>query len=343
MTAFRHTTTERRPPAASQPTTTTLSFHPSATAGIFDAGASRHVIHAHTSGGRPRTHWIGSGPYACWGSVQGAICAAACIMRWSLRASYVDSYRRFFVTSGGVPSSGREDARLRRHRRHRRADASSGRAPRLDVVHVYLDDSGDGGFKFGSGSSSHLVMAACVFHSPEDLSAAVQMIEDCASRNRLSREFKYSRTADRFKDCFFSCVAPATFSVRAIIIDKSIIYSEKLRSSPSALKSYAIRQLLTRNYGQLRDAKIFIDGQDTKAFGMEDSAYLMRMVNREQPGTISQVRHVDSNASRPIQLADMIAGAINCSVRTHRPSSDRHVQTFRPRTFQPRGTYWFYK
>jgi hypothetical protein len=35
-------------------TTTTRLFQPAATAGIFVAGASRQLIHAHTSGARPR-------------------------------------------------------------------------------------------------------------------------------------------------------------------------------------------------------------------------------------------------------------------------------------------------
>lgn len=210
-------------------------------------------------------------------------------------------------------------------------------------MHVYLDDSGDGGFKFNQGSTSHLVMAACVFRTPTDIAETVEFIEGCAEHNRMTREFKYSDTRDRIKSCFFRCIAPAQFDVRTIIIDKSLIYSELLRSSPSALKSYAIRMLLTKNYGQIRDAKVFIDAQDTKAFGVEDSSYLMRMVNRESPGTISQVRHLDSTTSRPIQLADMIAGAVNRAVRTHRPNSPAHLDTFRRRTWQPRGTYWYFR
>lgn len=159
----------------------------------------------------------------------------------------------------------------------------------------------------------------------------------------MTQEFKYSATKDRIKDCFFGCIGPAEFRVRTIIINKSMLYSEKLRSSPPALKSFAIRMLLTKNFGQIQDAKVFIDGQDTRAFGVEDSAYLMRVVNREAPRTISQVRHVDSKTSRPIQLADMVAGAINRAVRTHRPSSSKHVAMFHHRTYQPEGSYWFYK
>lgn len=186
-------------------------------------------------------------------------------------------------------------------------------------------------------------MSACVFDAVEDVSHVAELIDECAQGRRITREFKYSERSEASRDHFFECITPARFTVRAIIIDKSLIYSDHLRESPEALKSYAIRMLLTKNFGQIRDAKVFIDGQDTRAFGMGDASYLMRMVNREAPGTIAQVRHVDSATSRPIQLADMIAGAINRAVRTDRLSSARHLATFARRTHQPRGSYWHFR
>jgi hypothetical protein len=101
--------------------------------------------------------------------------------------------------------------------------------------------------------------------------------------------------------------------------------------------------LLTKNFGQIHNAKVFIDGQDTKAFDMGDSEYLVKMVNGQSPGTISQVKHVDSKTSRPIQLADMVAGAILRAVRTDQPSTPKHLDTFRQRTYQPEGSYWYFK
>lgn len=210
-------------------------------------------------------------------------------------------------------------------------------------VHVYIDDSGDGGYKFGRGSTSHLVMAACVFRHPGDIRHVVQLIDGCASNRRMTKEFKYSERSEQTRDLFFEVIAPAKFHVRTIIIDKSTIYSEKLRESPQALKSFAIRMLLTKNYGQIRGAKVFIDGDDTKAFGVGDGDYLIRMVNGESPGTISEVRHMNSLASRPIQLADMVAGAVLRAVRTDQPNSSAHLETFKRRLFQPEGSYWFFK
>jgi len=215
-------------------------------------------------------------------------------------------------------------------------------ACKIDRVHVFIDDSGCGGFKIGQGSSSHLVMAACVFRDPLQIELLAEVAEQCRVRRSHRREFRYSRCNDKLRDAFFECIAPVGFHVRAIVMDKSQIYSPELRANPAKFRSYAIRMLLTKNFGQIKDAKVVIDGQSSKAFGVNDSDYLTRMVNREAPGTISSVKFDDSRYNIGIQLADMCAGAINRGVQTHRPSDPRHLVLIRPRTYQPRGTLWHF-
>ncbi|MFJ6002568.1 DUF3800 domain-containing protein [Arthrobacter sp. NPDC092385] len=207
-------------------------------------------------------------------------------------------------------------------------------------MHIFIDDSGDGGFKFDSGSSSHLVMAACVFRDPQQIELLNKCIANCAAHNGLRTEFKYFKTKERVKDCFFDCTKPVEYSIRAIYMDKSKLWSPKLRSSPSALKSYAIRQLLSKGFGTIHDAKVIIDGQDTKAFGMSDHNYIMNMANRENPGAIRRITYGDSKQNVGIQLADMVAGAINRGVRTHKPADTKHLAIIKPRTWQPQGTLW---
>nr|WP_158716205.1 DUF3800 domain-containing protein [Blastococcus sp. Marseille-P5729] len=209
-------------------------------------------------------------------------------------------------------------------------------------MHVFIDDSGDGGLKIGQGSTSHLVMAACIFRDPFEIQRLAAQVAVCRTATRHTREFKYSSTKESVKDAFFAHVATINFDVRAIVIDKAKIYSTKLRSEPQALKAYALRMLLTKNFGQITDAKIIIDGQDTKAFGVQDSEYLTRMVNRETPGTIATVKFDDSRANIGIQLADMIAGAINRGCRTHKKANPKHLALIRPRTYYPTGTLWHF-
>lgn len=211
-------------------------------------------------------------------------------------------------------------------------------------MHIYIDDSGDSGFAFGSGSTRFMVMAACLFFQTQDIEAASVAVEMCREKNRQSREFKYTKTRDGIRDCFFECTADVSFSVRTIVVDKLQLRSAHLRENPRDLKSYAIKQLLTHGDGFIQDAKVFVDGQDTKSFQMSDAQYFKSNVNREQPGAVSQVAFVDSKDSNPIQIADMVAGAIHRFVREDEKHSDRHINTFTRRLVRPLGgSFWRYR
>lgn len=211
-------------------------------------------------------------------------------------------------------------------------------------MHIYIDDSGDSGFAFDSGSTRFMVMAACLFNRPEDIEAASAAVQRCKEMNRQSREFKYAKTRDGIRDCFFRCTAHVPFAVRAIVIDKATLRSSHLRTHPRDLKSFAIKQLLTHGDGFIHQAKVFVDGQDTRAFQMSDARYFTRNVNRESPGSVSQVTFVDSKHSSPIQIADMVAGAIHRFVREDEKHSDRHFNMFPRRLVRPLGgSFWRYR
>lgn len=219
----------------------------------------------------------------------------------------------------------------------------SGATVTVRRVHIYLDDSGDAGFKFGQGSTRFLVIAACVFDSPADIELAAACIEQCRQQNRQSREFKYAKTKDSIKTCFFRCTESAKHHVRAIVVDKPAIRSSHLRDNPNDLKSYAIHQLLTHTFGTVKDAKVVIDGQDTRSFRMADRDYFMRQVNGKAPGTLRDVEFADSRTNVLIQLADMTAGAVHRAVRQDDKSDGTHLQLIRRRTFQPRGSIWHFR
>jgi hypothetical protein len=179
-------------------------------------------------------------------------------------------------------------------------------------VHAFLDDSGDPGMKLSTGSSRHLVMAACIFRDPEDIEKAATTIRAC--RDAIPRgerwEFKHARTSSSMKQTFFEAIRPLRFDVRAIVIDKNELYSAPLMSRRGYLQNYAIKQLLAHTAGTLRDAKLVIDGNDSKAFKVSAGPYFLREVNAAVPGTLRKVSCEDSVRNPLIQLADMIAGTI---------------------------------
>lgn len=209
-------------------------------------------------------------------------------------------------------------------------------------MHIFVDDSGDGGFKLDRGSSAFLVMAAAVFPDPKEIEHLARCLSDCRAACSHQREFKFTKTSKKVRASFFSHIRPVDFHVRAIIIDKRNIHSPKLRSDPPLFKSWAIRQLLSKTYRQVQDAKVVVDGQDTRAFGISDAAYLMDMVNRETPRAIREVKFDDSKHNIGIQLADMCAGVI----RRHEELRKADMEQFnfvRMRAIQPKGNYWRFK
>ncbi|WP_152609624.1 DUF3800 domain-containing protein [Brevibacterium linens] len=215
------------------------------------------------------------------------------------------------------------------------------REPVKPSTWVYLDDSGDG--STSQQASSHLVMATCVFRSTEDMEHASRLVDQCAEKFGIKGEFKFSKTRKKVKDYFFDSMHEAKFSVRAICLDKQLIKSRKYTTNAPMMKGLAIAQLLDHGFGILQNSKVFIDGQDTKAFKIPDAAYFMDAANRKNPGAVAQVKFVDSHSNRLIQLADMHAGAINAHFRRDKPRLTHYIPTFQHRMRIPDGTLWHFK
>ena len=209
-------------------------------------------------------------------------------------------------------------------------------------MHVFIDDSGCGGMKLDSGSSRHLVMAAAVFRDPKQIEGLKSRGEELQQRFGKAGEFKYNKTSKKMRSQYFEMIKDLTFAVRAIHMDKTRLTSDHLKSSASALKSFAIRELLTHTFGQIRNAKIVVDGEDLRAFEVEDREYLMGMANRAQSGTVHSVKFDDSKLNVGLQLADMIAGASHRHLRRENEHSSNHFSTFVHRTYQPAGSFWNY-
>ncbi len=209
-------------------------------------------------------------------------------------------------------------------------------------MHVYIDDSGDGGMKFGKGSTRFLVMAACVFDDTRQIELLDQKVSDLSQQLHRKPEFKFHKTKKTHKRMFFEAIEPVNFAVRVLVIDKTVLYSETLRKSPSKLKSFAISLLLTHTFDTVKNAKILIDGQDTKSFGITDASYIMKKANGSGKTVVRKVEFVDSRNSVGIQLADMIAGAIRQYAESGEKSTELY-DTFKTRTFQPEGSYWVFK
>lgn len=215
---------------------------------------------------------------------------------------------------------------------------------------VFLDDSGDSGHKFEKGSTKFVVISACIFKSPESITQAQELISDARTQRapdgsvyRVEREFKYSSTRRAHKDAFFEALKPADFVIKTIYVNKQRLYSKKFLEDPNSLKSYLIQALITSPFSPLVNAKLVIDGQDTRAFNMPDRDYFLNKVAQLSPGAVTSVEWADSKENALIQLADMVAGATRKKLEDLCPVATGHFQTFAARAYQRvGGTYWHF-
>lgn len=194
---------------------------------------------------------------------------------------------------------------------------------------VFIDESGDPGFKLARGSTEVFVAAMVAFENSEAATATQTAIESVAARLRISDEFRFNKSRHEVRDAFFKGIEKCAFRVRAIVVKKALIYSPHLRSDKEAFYSFFVRSMLSFDGGLLRGATVIIDGSGDRTFKRELKTYLRK---RLEPGALKDVRFSNSQSDRLVQLADMCAGAIARSYKTDRDFPGRWRAMLRPKT-----------
>ena len=189
---------------------------------------------------------------------------------------------------------------------------------------IFIDDSGDPGFKVEKGSSEVFVIALIIFGDFLDGEETALKIKRLRQSMMLKDnfEFRFNKCRKEFRCKFLSTVADSRFRVRAMVMQKDRIYGRELRRSKESFYSYAIKMVLKHHGGTIRDAKIRLDGHGDRQFRNTISLYLRRELNSPQNKIFKDLKFVDSQKNVLIQLADMVAGAIN---RSYSNKDDRNT------------------
>jgi hypothetical protein len=187
---------------------------------------------------------------------------------------------------------------------------------------VFIDDSGDPGFKFEKGSSRFFVISLVIFHDELEAEKAAVAIKEL--RRELgfpnSVEFKFNKSRRKIRERFLQTVNPFDFRIRSLVIDKQLIYSNELKNNKNSFYSYAIKQALKHSKSVL-NAKIKIDGSGDREFRKGFQSYLRRELNSHQRKIMRNCRLVDSKGNVLVQMADMVAGSIRRSYDTSKTDS----------------------
>lgn len=174
---------------------------------------------------------------------------------------------------------------------------------------IFIDDSGDPGFKLNRGASKFFIIACVVFDSKigaEYTSASLKMLKEKMGWKQ-EREFKFHRANDMQKEMFFAAIKNHDFKIRAIVVDKSKIAEPNLKKSESFYS--LIIQTVLHEYKGMNKARIALDGSGNRNFRKKATVAVRKAVNKNGRKMVD-FRLVDSKDEVLIQLADMIAGAI---------------------------------
>ena len=180
---------------------------------------------------------------------------------------------------------------------------------------VFIDDSGDPGFKIEKGSSTHFVIAMVCFDDELEAEKTAVAIKELKRELKLkdNEEFKFSKSCRDYRIEFLKTVNKFNFKIRCLVVDKTKVYSPELKGNKNSFYSYFIKEALKNNNETILEAKIRIDGSGNKIFRNNFITYLKKELNYKEKKVMENCRLVDSSANVLIQLADMIAGSINRS------------------------------
>ncbi|OGK40454.1 hypothetical protein A3F34_03130 [Candidatus Roizmanbacteria bacterium RIFCSPHIGHO2_12_FULL_44_10] len=180
---------------------------------------------------------------------------------------------------------------------------------------IFIDDSGDPGFKINKGASAFFVIACVIFK--DELEAEKSAVALKQFRRKLkfpdTVEFKFNKSRRSIRESFLKILRPFEFDIRCIVVDKKLIRSDELINSQQSFCNYFVKLLLEHNRGTIRNAKVRLDGRGDRLFKRNITTYLRRELNQPAKKVVKNLQLVDSKNNILIQMADMVAGAIHRS------------------------------
>lgn len=205
---------------------------------------------------------------------------------------------------------------------------------------VFIDDSGDPGFKFDKGSSTHFVIACIVFDDNLDAEETALRIKRLRRYLgwRDDHEFKFNKASKDIRLAFLNEIKSCKFRVRAIVADKSIIRSVELRRNKNKFYNYMIKEVLSKSAGKITDGRIRLDGHEDRSYKKAAITYFRQQANPDG-SIIKDMKFVNSKNDNLIQLADMVAGSLLRTTQKRKTDSDIYLKVINKRI----EDIWYFK
>lgn len=198
----------------------------------------------------------------------------------------------------------------------------------INGAYIFLDESGDSGFKIEKGSTRFFCLAAVIVQDQ----AAIRMIEQAIAELRTelhlpqNYEFHFFSESAKYREAFCRKLAGCPFIIKAIMVDKTLITDSILRQKANAFYYFITRLLLQHHFETITAAKVRIDGKTNRPL----KTFLRQHLSKNTVA-ISSIAFSDSKRDSMIQLADMVAGSIARSYQTEKKDRNTYRGLLRHR------------
>lgn len=175
---------------------------------------------------------------------------------------------------------------------------------------IFMDESGDTGFKLGQGSSAYFVIMLVLLKEAAHAEAIREDIENLRGDLHWSKEFHFSKTPDNIRGAFLETTARHPLAFRAIVIPKGLICKEFLKTNGEVFYNYVTRLVLEHDGGVINAAKLFIDKKGNKQWRNALATYLRQSASAHGEHKLIAIQQKDWQENALVQLADMYSGAL---------------------------------
>lgn len=188
---------------------------------------------------------------------------------------------------------------------------------------VFIDESGDTGFKIESGSSRFFIISLVIFEDDDEALACDQRIQLLKKELGYPADFEFHfyDNSDKIRQKFLEVISPYNFFFLPMIINKDPqkLYGEGFKHKNSFYK-FACGLVFENAKPYLKNAKVKIDKSGSALFRYELARYLKKKINNVDDHLIKHVKMEQSISNNLLQLADYIAGVINRKVQKKKKS-----------------------
>ncbi len=193
---------------------------------------------------------------------------------------------------------------------------------------VFVDESGDTGFRLGQGSSGQFTLTLIVFPEDEEAEAASRRIDELRADMGLlgegkDGEFHFNRNSNGQREGFLRAISKFKFLIFSVTVNKAGLALEGI-SNKSAFYPFVCGLVFENAKDYLLEASVTIDSTGGQEFKRQIEKYLKQRMNEpDSARRIKQIKMKPSHTDNMLQLADMVCGAIVRACHESKNKSDR--------------------